>query len=633
MDTSALEKLASLVRYHILTMTTAAGSGHMTSSLSAVELATLLFFKYLRFNLDNPADMANDRLIFSKGHATPLYYALFGVAGTLTEKQLLAYRTFGSDLEGHPTFRFLEADAATGSLGQGLSIGAGEALAMKRRHQTREEGQENRVWVLLGDGELAEGSVWEAASFASFHKLNNLIAIVDVNRLGQSQETAYQHHTEIYQRRFDTFGWSTLVINGHDWSEINAAYEKVLIHQDGPVAIIAKTVKGKGVSFLEDKNGWHGKALSRDDLKKALAELGPVDKTLVGAVTKPGDVAYLAPAPVSTPLAPVTTYAKPVATREAFGNALVRLGAKYPDMLVLDGDVKNSTYAEVFEKKFHHQFIQCFIAEQNMVGVGVGLARRGYTPWATSFSVFFTRAHDQIRMSALSGVDLKFCGSHAGVSIGQDGPSQMGLEDIALFRGIFGSTVLSPSDPYQTEKLVEAMMQVSGIAYMRTMREATPVIYGREDEFPIGGSRVHTLSSPRMRGSALNADPRVKPEDDRGMITIIATGVTVHEALKAQKELAVQGVALRVIDCYSIKPIDEKTLKKAAKDSKKIIIAEDHVAEGGLGEAVLSVLAKESHGKVVHLAVTKVPRSGKPEELLAYEGIDAAAIIKAVKSS
>lgn len=654
MDTPALEKLARLIRYYILTMTTAAGSGHLTSSLSSVELATMLFFRYFHFDLDHPENPNNDRLIFSKGHATPLYYSLFAAAGKISEKDLMEYRSFDSVLEGHPTSRFPFAEAATGSLGQGLSIAAGEALALRATATGKfhvpsdapvNEGHKMisgntatvadrgtaapHVYVLLGDGELAEGSVWEAAAFASKQKLNNLIAIVDVNRLGQSEETAYEYHTEIYQRRFDTFGWSTIVLDGHDFNQIDGVLQKALDHQSGPVAIIAKTIKGKGVSFLEDKNGWHGKALSKDELTKALAEVGEVDKELVGIVKKPEENV----SPGSKPNIQNTVYgiqySAPTSTRQAFGNALVRLGEAYLAMVVLDGDVQNSTYTELFHKKYPDRFLEGYIAEQNMVGVATGLSKLGYIPWATTFSVFFTRAFDQIRMSALSGVDIKFCGSHAGVAIGADGPSQMGLEDIAMFRSVQGSTVLSPSDAYATEKLVSEMMKTKGVVYMRTMRDATPIIYSEKDTFPIGGSKTHTVSSIKNQVSGKNMTPDRLIRDTA---TVVATGVTVPEALKAQNELAKEKIFIRVIDCYSIKPIDVAALEKAASETKALIVVEDHHPEGGLGEAVKSALAGNPKVPIVHLSVTKTPRSGKPDELLAYEGIDAPAIMKAVRS-
>ncbi len=624
MDFSAHQKLAALIRYYILAMTTAAGSGHATSSLSSVELATMLYFKYLRFDLDHPDNPANDRVIFSKGHASPLFYALYAAAGKLTEKELLAYRTIGSVLEGHPTPRFPFTEAATGSLGQGLSVGVGEALALRLGSGEQAEPSTlnplPHVYVLLGDGELAEGSVWEAAQAAGFHKLNNLIAIVDVNRLGQSQETMNEYHAEIYQRRFDTCGWSTIVLDGHNLNEIDGVYQKALDHRRGPIAVIAKTVKGKGVSFLEDKNGWHGKALTKEEFEKAIKELGDIDKGIMGKVMKPEkhDMKDMQDMPdIDTrqsrhaPLAS-TLYNKPTATRKAFGNALVRLGND-PRLIVFDGDMQNSTYTELFAKKFPERFIQSYIAEQNMVGMALGFASRGYLPVVSTFASFLTRAHDQIRMASISGATILVNGSHAGVSIGADGPSQMGLDDIALFRGIVGSTVLSPSDPYQTERLVELMVGQKGIVYIRTARPETPVIYSEKDTFSIGGSTMH---------------PSVIPAKNDKPVTIIATGVTVHESLKAQKELAEKGVGVTVIDCYSIKPIDATTIQKAAMESERIIIVEDHYPEGGLGEAVRSVLPEKSC-KIIHLAVKKLPRSGTPEELLDYEQISAKHIVSA----
>ncbi len=625
MDRPALEKLARLIRYYILTMTTAAGSGHATSSLSAVELATTLFFKYLRYDLDNPQNPTNDRVIFSKGHASPLYYALYAAAGKITEEELLKYRTFGSVLEGHPTNRFPYTEAPTGSLGQGLSIGAGEALAL-RAAMTNHSFQPEKivdstlpmVYVLLGDGELAEGSVWEAAAFASFYKLNNLVAIVDVNRLGQSQETMYEHHAEIYQRRFDTFGWSTIVLDGHNWDEVDLVIQKAMDHKKGPVAIIAKTIKGKGVSFLEDKNGWHGKALSKDELEKALAELGEVDKTIVGVVQKPKDLNHESGIKNTDTKDQIQDskftiqYSSPTATRKAFGNALVKLGEVDPTMVVLDGDVQNSTYTELFAKKYPQRFVQCYIAEQNMVGMALGLAKRGYAPWIATFSAFLTRAHDQLRMAALAGADIKICGSHAGVSIGEDGPSQMGLEDIALFRALSGSTVFYPSDAVSTERISQVAQKQNGMVYIRTTRPETPILYTDKDEFVIGGSKTFEPSA-------------------QASVTVVAAGITLHEALKAQKELEKEQIGVRVIDCYSIKPIDVANLQKAATETKAMIVVEDHYPEGGLGEAVTSALSDSPSVPIIHLAVRKAPQSGTAAELLAYEGIDSAAIVSEVK--
>lgn len=621
MDTQVLIKLAKLIRYYILKMTHEAGSGHPTSCFSAVELMTMLYFKYLHYDLDNPDNPANDRVIFSKGHASALFYSLYAAAGKVSEEDLKGYRTFNSTLEGHPTKRFPFTEAATGSLGQGLSVGAGEAWAGVPH-----------VFVLLGDGELAEGSVWEAVNWAMFHKLDNLIAICDINRLGQSEATMWQYDVDRYRRRFEGFGWATIVIDGHNFLEIDAAYQKALVHKGTPVAILTKTIKGKGIPYWEDKEGWHNKMLPKEELEKALAKFGSIDKNMKGVVQKPEmaprSQKNLAPSSISfstnhnrSTLEKVNPdkifsltapeYDKPIATKKAFGNALERLGSVYPNLIVLDGDVANSTHTDQFAKAYPDRFLQMYIAEQNMVGVATGLARRGFMPFVTTFACFLSRAHDQIRMAPLSGVTMYFNGAYGGVSMGKDGPSQMGLEDIALFRATAGSTVLYPSDPYQTERLVEAMLKVAGIVYIRTTREPTPVIYTKDDTFPVGGSKVFDVPN--------------------AVATVVAAGITVHEALAAQKELAKEKIGIRVIDCYSVKPIDKETLRKAANETKAIIVVEDHYPEGGLGEAVKSAVSDHPHPPVIHLAVSKLPRSGKPDELLHYEGIDRTSIIEAVK--
>ncbi|MBI5449066.1 transketolase [Candidatus Gottesmanbacteria bacterium] len=635
MENVELKNLAMLVRYSILVSTTAAGSGHPTSSLSATDLMTTLFFAYLRADLDNPNNPDNDRVIFSKGHASPLFYALYAAAGKITEKELLKLRTFDSPLEGHPVPRFRYSEAATGSLGQGLSVGVGEALALKMNHESRIMNTEKkqtihnsvfsiqysipRVYVLLGDGELAEGSVWEAAASASFYRLNHLVAICDINGLGQSRETMYGTDASVYQKRFAAFGWETIVIDGHDIKEIEKAFNQALVAKDKPTAIIAKTAKGKGVSFLENKQGWHGKVLSLSECDAAVKELGNFDKNMRGSVGMPERVNHES-GMMNTEKKQTIHHSqfsiqyssdKPTATRKAFGNALVRLGAVDPSMVVLDGDVGNSTYTELFGKQYPERFYQLFIAEQNMVGVGLGMSKRGLHVWLSTFACFLTRAFDQIRMAALSGGDIKICGSHAGVSIGADGGSQMGLEDIAMFRAVFGSTVLYPSDAVSTERLVEQMAKQKGIVYVRTTRNETPILYDAKENFPIGGSKTFLL-----------------PHAVEAVATIVAAGITLYEALAAQKTLMEEGIHVRVIDCYSIKPIDEKTLQKAAEDSKAMIVVEDHYPEGGLGEAVWSAL----NVKFVHLAVRKTPRSGKPEELLHYEEIDREAIVKTVRT-
>lgn len=605
-DKEHLEKLARLIRYFILVSTTEAGSGHPTSSLSATDLMIgLLFGGVFRFDADNPGHPNNDRLIFSKGHASPLFYALWAAAGKVTEKELMTMRKFGTPLEGHPTTAFRYTEASTGSLGQGLSIGLGMALNAKYIDKIP-----YRTYVLLGDSEMAEGSQWEAMEIALYYKLDNLIGIMDVNRLGQRGETMYGYDLSVYEKRVSSFGWETFVIDGHSISEILLSFEKAIKVQNKPTMIIAKTIKGKGVSFIEDKNGWHGKTLSREELKRALQELGTVDMSMRGEISKPED---LKPEERTPGKAGEISYQldKPVATRRAYGNALVRIFPQFPDMVVLDAEVSNSTFSEIFKSAHPDRFFEMYIAEQNMVGTALGLSRRGKIPFISTFAAFFTRAFDQIRMSQYSDANIKFCGSHAGVSIGEDGSSQMGLEDLAMFRTLSNSVVLYPSDGVSTEKLVEEAAGYKGIVYIRTTRKDTPVIYDTDEEFPIGGSKV-------LRKS------------DNDVITVVAAGITLHETLSAYDELKKDGVLIRVIDLYSVKPADFETLYEAANITKAIVTVEDHFPEGGIGEAVKSVLS-EYRFPVYSLAVCKMPRSGKPEELLEYEGISKIAIIKKVK--
>jgi len=678
MDNKILEKLAKVVRYYILLSTTTAGSGHPTSSLSATDLMTVLMFGgFFRFDFAYPDSPANDRLIFSKGHASPLLYSLYLAAGVITPKEILTLRDFHSSLEGHPTPRFKYNEAATGSLGQGLSVGVGMALALRARISNFEFRISNfpKVYVLLGDGEMAEGSVWEAVNLASYYRLDNLVAIVDVNRLGQSRETMYGWDTDSYSSKFRSFGWDTVVIDGHDYDQITEAFktpafaratagkqnssirqaqDKKFISQNykgrnRPFAIIARTVKGKGVSFMGNKDGWHGKPLPKDLLDKALNELGEVDLKLRGKVGKP-NIQTRNPKPEilnkSKIRNPNYLIREMVATRKAYGKALERLGEGYPDIISLDAEVNNSTYSEIFRKKYPDRFFEMFIAEQNMVGAAVGLARYGYVPFVSTFAAFMTRAFDQIRMAALGEANVKFCGSHAGVSIGADGPSQMGLEDIAMFRAVHNSTVLYPFDAVSTEKLVGEMVKHKGISYMRTTRGETPVIYGNNEEFPIGGCKVHPLKTQnselptsrllrqsgyegraRLRGAGKSQNQRKK----KRTVLIIAAGITLFEAFKAQQELEKEGIEATLIDCYSIKPIDEKTIKKYGMQIGRVVTVEDHWFEGGLGDAVLNIFATEPRVKIYKLAVSKMPRSGKPEELLDYEDISFTAIIKKVK--
>jgi transketolase len=566
-----------------------------------------LFFGHMRYDAKNPHYHNNDRFILSKGHAAPLLYAAWAETGLFPTSELLKLRQFGCDLEGHPTPRLPFVDVATGSLGQGLSVGVGMALA------ARLDNLGYNTYVLLGDGEIAEGAVWEAASLAGIHKLNNLIAIVDANRLGQSQATAFGHDIGVYAKRFEAFGWRVEVVDGHDIEEISEVLSGVGL-EDKPLAIIAKTYKGAGVSFLQDKDGWHGKPLNKDEAAKAIAELQPSAKSGIGvAIPAPAQL----PAPNNAAPAgyPPINY-KPgdlVATREAYGTALVRIGEVDQRVVAMDGDTKNSTFAEKFFKKFPNRFTECFIAEQNMVGVATGFGARGKVPFASTFACFLTRAYDQIRVAGISQANLKLVGSHVGVSIGEDGPSQMALEDIAMMRAVVGSVVLYPSDAVSTEKLLEQMALKRGICFLRTSRPKTPVIYGNDEKFPIGGAKV-------LRQNA----------GDKA--TVVAAGVTLHEALKAADALKAEGIGITVIDAYSIKPLGRDVIKAAAqKTGNTVITVEDHYLEGGLGDAVAGELSVDGI-KVHKLAVNALPRSGKPAELLAYFGIDAAGIAKKVKA-
>jgi transketolase len=601
-----LKKLATLMRYYILTMTTQAGSGHPTSSLSAVELmAALMFGGIFRYDLAHPQHPNNDRLVFSKGHASPLFYTLWAMAGQLTEAELMTYRHFGSPLEGHPTVSFRYTEAATGSLGQGLAIGLGLALNGKYLDKLP-----YTTYVLLGDSEMAEGSQWETLQLAAHYQLDNLVGILDVNRLGQRGETMYGHNLMAYEDRIAAFGWETILVDGHSFPEILGAYDRAMTVTDKPVMIIAKTIKGKGVSFLEDKNGWHGKPLNPEQLAQALPELGPVDKSVRGEVAKPED---LKPVPAAPQAAAPLSYQKgdSLATRKAYGNALKRLYPQFPTLVSLDGEVSNSTYAEIFEAAYPQQFFEMYIAEQNMVGAGLGLAIRGKLPFVSTFAAFFSRAFDQVRMSQYSDPNLKFAGSHAGVSIGEDGPSQMGLEDLAMFRAVLNSVVLYPAEAVATERLVEAALKHHGIVYIRTTRMGTPIIYGPEEDFPIGGCKVL----------------RQSPSD---VATVVGAGVTLFEALAAYEALQQEGIHIRVIDLYSVKPVDAATLLAAAQATRALITVEDHYPEGGLGEAVRSALAPHPV-PIYSLAVTKKPQSGKPAELLDFEEISRGAIVKLVK--
>ncbi len=599
-----LEKLAKLIRYFILISTTKAGSGHPSSSLSAVELLSTLFFRgFFRFKINDTGYINNDRLIFSKGHASPLLYSLWAAADAISEEEILTLRKFESRLEGHPTLLFPYAEASTGSLGQGLSIGLGMALNARYIDKVP-----YKTYVLLGDSEMTEGSQWEAIQIAVHYKLDNLIGILDVNRLGQSRETIYGWDTEAYKKRISSFGWETLIIDGHNFKEIADAYKYALGVKERPTMIIAKTIKGKGVSLLENKEGWHGKAVPSEQLDKALEELGDIDKDVRGNIMEPEPVEISEE--VIGEYDKIIINNKSLATRKAYGIALVNIFKKFPNMVVLDAEVSNSTFSEIFKKQFPSRFFEMYIAEQNMIGTATGLSLRGKIPFVSTFAAFLTRAFDQIRMSGYSKTNIKFVGSHSGVSIGEDGASQMGLEDIAMFRTQPNSVVLYPSDAVSTEKLVEKAAEHFGNVYIRTTRMDTPVIYNPEDIFEIGGSKT------------------VK-ESKNDMVTVCAAGITLHQALKAYEELKKENIPIRIIDIYSIKPIDKDTIRKAQEETRAILTVEDHYAEGGLGEAVKSAASEKS--PVYILAVKKIPRSGKPYELLDFEGISSQAIVNKIK--
>jgi len=604
-----MQEKSKLVRKWCLVSTTEAGSGHPTSCLSAADITAVLFDKYLTYDLNNPLNLFNDRFVLSKGHAAPLLYTLFGMAGAYPLEELKTLRKFGSRFEGHPVPEFVYAEAATGSLGQGLSVGVGLALVAKR------ENLPFKTYVLSGDGELAEGQVWEAANFASYHKLDNLIAILDINRLAQSGETMFGHHIEKYTDRFKAFGFETIAIDGHSFEEVDKALKQAVTNKKGkPVAIIAKTYKGKGISFLENKDSWHGKALKKDELKKALAELGEIDDNLRFKFKQPAQIRLPEKAVVDDSVILSFEKNKEYATREVFGQAVAELGKKNTSLYVLDGDVKNSTFTEDFLKVFPDRFVECFIAEQNMATVAAGLSRLGKIPFVATFAAFLTRAADQIRMARVSEANIKYVGSHVGVSIGEDGPSQMGLEDIALFGALPGTVIFQPADAVSTAKLVPLMIDHKGFVYMRTLRSKTALLYEVTHEFKIGGSHILQQS-------------------DNDVLTVAASGITVFEALKAADQLRTEGINLRVLDCYSINPIDKNTLIKCLQETEKpiLVTVEDHFAHGGLGDFAAAAVSG-INAQVEKIAVSKISRSGSMEQLLNDAGIDAAGIIAKIKS-
>lgn len=600
-----LHALGQQLRVDSVRAAAAAGSGHPTSSMSAADLMAVLLARHFRYDFERPAHPGNDRLVLSKGHASPLLYAAYKAAGAITDTELLTFRELGSRLEGHPTPQALPwVETATGSLGQGLPVGVGIALAGKRLDRVG-----YHVHVLCGDSELAEGSVWEAAEHAGYEHLDNLTVTVDVNRLGQRGPTRHGHDLDAYARRFQAFGWHTVEIDGHDVAAIDHAYAEARDTMGQPTVILARTLKGKGVASVEDREGLHGKPLPEPE--EAVAELGG-DRGVRVAVQPPPAARILHAVRSGHLDLPRYEVGDEAATRDAFGQALAALGTARGDVVALDGEVGDSTRAEFFAKEHPERYFECYIAEQQLVAAGVGMAARGWLPYVSTFAAFLTRAHDFVRMAAVSGAGINLVGSHAGVAIGQDGPSQMGQEDLAMFRAVHGSTVLYPCDPNQTAQLVASTAELSGIRYLRTTRGKTPVIYPPHEEFPVGGSKV-------LRSSG----------DDR--VTLVAAGVTVHEVLRAADELEGAGIPVRVIDLYSVKPVDRLTLREAAQVTGCLVTVEDHRAEGGLGDAVAE--AFDDGGPVprlVRLAVRNMPGSGSPEEQLAAAGIDAAAVVAAV---
>ena len=597
-------ELASQLGVDSIRCSTAAGSGHPTSSLSAAHLLAVLWSDHLRYDVADPKNKANDRFVLSKGHASPLMFSVLKAVGAIGDEQLMSFRRFGSPVQGHPVPLpdMPWVDVATGSLGQGLPIALGMALAMKM------DGIAARAWCLLGDSEVAEGSVWEAMANASYHGANNLIAILDVNRLGQRGPTMLQWDLDAYTARALAFGWHAIEVDGHDPEAIDGAFVEAE-RADRPAIVIAKTEKGHGVSFLANREGWHGKALSEEEAERAIAELGGPREI---SITPPKPETGVAP-PANSAAVVLPEYREPIATRKAFGEALAALAAR-PEVVALDGEVSNSTHTEDFQKVAPERFVEGYIAEQNMLGMAVGMQALGKVAFPVTFAAFLARAYDFIRMAAISRADLRISGSHAGVSIGEDGPSQMALEDIAMMRAVHASTVLYPCDGNATAALVQTMANLPGISYLRTTREKTPVLYDPGDPFPVGGSKT-------LRSSG----------EDR--VTLVGAGITVHEALAAAETLAGDGVSARVIDCYSIKPIDEATLRAALTQTGLLLTIEDHWIEGGLGDAVLAALAEQGtpFGRVVKVGVTEMPGSGTPQELRDWAGISARRIAERVR--
>ena len=601
-----LYDLAGQLRVDSIRASTAAGSGHPTSSMSAADLMAVLLARHFRYDWERPDDPANDHLIFSKGHASPLLYSMFKAAGVVSDEELISgYRRFGSPLQGHPTPRLPWVDVATGSLGQGLPDGVGVALAGRYLDELP-----YRVWVLCGDSEMAEGSMWEAFDKAAYYRLANLTAIVDVNRLGQRGPTELGWDLDAYARRIEGFGCRAIPIDGHDLGEIEKAFAQAA-DADRPTVILARTRKGRGFSEIEDREGWHGRPLPAEMAERAVVELGGERHVTVRGPRPAGGSPRTRPS--AEVILPRYAMGAKVATRKAFGESLAAVGAR-SDVVALDGEVDNSTHAEDFAKAYPERYFEMFIAEQQLVAAAVGLSVRGYVPFAATFAAFFTRAYDFVRMAGISEVNIRLCGSHAGVEIGADGPSQMALEDLAMMRAVHGSTVLYPSDATSTAGLVREMAERTGIVYLRTTRGAYPVLYGPDEAFPIGGAKV-VRSSP----------------DDQ--VTLVGAGVTLHNCLAAADQLGRDGIAARVVDLYSVKPIDTETLvTAAAATGDRLVVVEDHYPAGGIGSAVLEALNDAGHpARIVHLAVRGLPGSGTPAELMDAAGISTGHVVQAAR--
>jgi len=607
-DLAAVADVAQQIRVDGIRASTRAGSGHPTSSMSAADLIAVLAAKHLRYDWDRPHLASNDHLIFSKGHASPLLYGLYKACGVVSDEELMTYRTLGSRLQGHPTPVLPWVDVATGSLGQGLPIAVGVALAGKYLDKIN-----FHTWVLCGDSELAEGSIWEALDKAAHFNLGNLTAIFDINRLGQRGPTEYQWDLDVYRKRVEAFGCEAIVIDGHDNAEIDAAFTLARKNSEQPTVVIAKTIKGYGFSEIADKEGWHGKTLPPDMAERAIAELGG-ERNLHIAVAKPAEPPAASPHFQVDIEIPKYSKDEKVATRKAFGDALRALGVR-PDIVALDAEVGNSTHAEEFAKDFPHRYFEVFIAEQQMISAAVGFSVRGYTAFAATFAAFVSRAYDFVRMAGISGANIRLSGSHAGSEIGADGPSQMALEDLASLRAIRGSTVLYPSDPVSCAKLVIAMADLDGISYIRTTRGAYPTLYDNNVAFPVGGSK--TLMS----------------HGTEDLVALIGAGVTVHTALDAARQLEFDGIKVRVIDLYSVKPVDTAALRQAVEETKgKLLVIEDHYPEGGVYSAVVEALAGDGVTlHVDHLCVRKLPGSGSTASVFADLGLDTDSVVSAAK--